>query len=118
MLDLDSGGARVSVDIDTPDAPFDIDDTARENDQKGGQEGVGGTSVDLGSILGTTDTSITTEDTSQDGDDDDDDDVNDLYATIEIGQLAGKFNFYCLLLQLAKKVVRNTYALYMRLYTQ
>ncbi|KAK3887735.1 hypothetical protein Pcinc_008172 [Petrolisthes cinctipes] len=85
LLDLDAGSARVSVDIDTPDASYDIDDTAKEDDQKGGPEGVGGSSINLGSLVDTAESNNTTEDTGQD---DDDDDVNDLYANIEIGQLS------------------------------
>lgn len=97
MGDFGAGGERVSMDMDTPDGKIDIEESTRvENDnvgdgggEEGGGGGGGGGSEGVGSVEGKC-----MEGKEPAGAEGVTDDVNDLYSSIEIGQISGKGLIY------------------------
>ena len=88
MGDFGAGGERVSMDMDTPDGKIDIEESTRVEEEgagdEGGEEGGGGDGGGGGGGGGDG------KESAAGGVDGGLEDVNDLYSSIEIGQISGK----------------------------
>lgn len=83
MTDFGAGSERVSMDMDTPDGKIDIEESTQvEEDSSvdgGGDEGGGGGGGEGGEAR-----------CAEGEEEEPSEDVNDLYSSIEIGQISGK----------------------------